>query len=167
VSQVRGSKSFCEGARRGERTLYAMALPGLVRPLEDDLRNLVSHDIGAIVTLTQDPLALPLQYRPLFAQLHLPVENFEAPTIEQLDEFVRFVDEQFDRGVNVAVHCLMGIGRTGTAIAAYRVRRGEKPEEAIENLRKIRNFIETTEQETMIRSYYRHVRADETDKGRQ
>jgi atypical dual specificity phosphatase len=137
-----------------------MALPGLVRLLEDDLKNLVSHDIGAIITLTQDPLVLPLQYRPLFAQLHLPVENFEPPTIEQLDEFVRFVDGQFDRGVNVVVHCLMGIGRTGTAIAAYRVSRGERPEEAIDHLRKIRNFIETTEQEEMVRDYYRHVRGE-------
>jgi atypical dual specificity phosphatase len=137
-----------------------MALPGLVRLLEDDLKNLVSHDIGAIITLTQDPLVLPLQYRPLFAQLHLPVENFEPPTIEQLDEFVRFVDGQFDRGVNVVVHCLMGIGRTGTAIAAYRVSRGERPEEAIDHLRKIRNFIETTEQEEMVRDYYRHLRGE-------
>ena len=159
MSQVCSAKSFCVGAERGQRKLYAMALPGLVRLLEDDLKNLVWHDVGAIVTLTQDRLVLPIQYRPLFAQLHLPVENFEPPTIEQLDEFVRFVNEQFDRGVNVAVHCLMGIGRTGTAVAAYRVSQGESPEDAIEVLREIRNFIETTEQEQMVRAYWRHVRA--------
>ncbi len=88
------------------------------------------------------------------------MENFEPPTIEQLDEFVRFVDDQFDRGVNVAVHCLMGIGRTGTAIAAYRVSKGERPEDAIEALREIRNFIETTEQEEMVWTYYRHVQSE-------
>ena len=104
-----------------------MALPGLIRSVEDDLKMLIAHDVGAIVTMTQDPLVLPLQFRPLFAQLHLPVENFEPPTIDQIDRFVSFVDGQFDRGVNVAVHCLMGIGRTGTAIAAYRVSRGEAP----------------------------------------
>jgi atypical dual specificity phosphatase len=155
-----GRGSFCVGAVRGERTLFAMAYPGLVRPIEDDLKNLVSHDVGAIVTLTQDPLVLPIQFRPLFRQLHLPVENFEAPTIKQIEEFVAFVDAQFDRGVNVAVHCLMGIGRTGTVIAAYRVGLGESPRDAIENLRKIRNFIETKEQEEIVERYWRHLRRE-------
>jgi atypical dual specificity phosphatase len=153
-----GRGSFCVGAERGERRLFAMAHPGLVQPVEDDLKNLITNDVGAIVTLTQDPLILPIQFRPLFRQLHLPIENFEAPTIKQIEEFVAFVDAQFDRGVNVAVHCLMGIGRTGTVIAAYRVSRGERPDEAIENLRKIRNFIETKEQEEIVERYRRHLR---------
>jgi atypical dual specificity phosphatase len=158
--QVQSKKSFCVGAERGPHKLFAMAVPGLIRPVEDDLKMLVAHDVGAIVTMTQDPLVLPLQFRPLFAQLHLPVENFEAPTINQIDRFVAFVNDQFDRGVNVAVHCLMGIGRTGTAIAAYRVSRGEMPHTAIEELRKIRNFIETKEQEEMVEAYWRHLRVE-------
>jgi len=156
--QVQNKKSFCVGARRGRHELYAMALPGLVRSVEDDLKTLIAHNVGAIVTMTQDPLILPLQFRHFFAQMHLPVENFEPPTIDQIERFVAFVNEQFDRDVNVAVHCLMGIGRTGTAIAAYRVSRGETPDQAIAGLREIRNFIETTEQEEMIRAYYRHLK---------
>lgn len=158
--QVQNKKSFCVGAERGPRKLFAMALPGLVRSVEDDLKTLISHDVGAIVTMTQDPLVLPLQFRPLFAQMHLPVENFEPPTIEQIDRFIVFVNEQFDRGVNVAVHCLMGIGRTGTAIAAYRVSLGQTPQQAIEELRQIRNFIETKEQEDMVEAYWRHLRGE-------
>ncbi len=161
MSQVQNKKSFCVGAQRDRHRLYAMALPGLVRSVEDDLKALISHDVGAIVTMTQDPLILPLQFRPLFAQLHLPVENFEPPTIDQIGQFVAFVNDQFDRNVNVAVHCLMGIGRTGTAIAAYRVSLGESPREAIDGLREIRNFIETKEQEEMVWEYYRYVRAEQ------
>ncbi len=155
-----GKRSFCAAAGRDGHTLFAMAVPGLVQPIEDDLKMLIAHNVGAIVTMTQDPLVLPLQFRPLFAQLHLPVENFEPPTIDQIERFVAFVDEQFDRDVNVAVHCLMGIGRTGTAVAAYRVSRGETPDEAIDGIRKIRNFIETKEQEEIVRTYYRHLRKD-------
>jgi atypical dual specificity phosphatase len=149
--------SFCVGATRNEHKLYAMAMPGLVSPIDDDLKRLISHDVGAIVTLTDQPLLLPLQYRPLFSQQHLPVENWEPLTLEQMEQFVAYVDAEFDRGVNVAVHCLMGIGRTGTAIAAYRVSRGERPQEAIDNLRKIRRFIETGEQEEMVFEYYRRL----------
>jgi len=142
--------SFTAAAWRDEHILYASAFPGFVRPLEDDLLLFRDHGIGAVVTLTENPLLLPLKFRPYFAQLHLPVENLEPPTLPQLDRFVAFVDEQFDRGVNVAAHCLLGVGRTGTAIAAYRVSRGEEPERAISELRRIRNFIETTEQEEII-----------------
>ena len=152
------NSSFCAGAINGERTLFAMTMPGLVRPLDDDLNILIENDVGAIVTLTEDSILIPLPYRKRFKLLHLPVENLEPPTLKQVIRFVDFVDSEFSRGVNVAVHCLMGIGRTGTMIASYRVSRGEGPQEAIDNMREIRNFIETKEQEEIVHKYHRHIR---------
>lgn len=146
--------SFVAAAGWGEHILFASAFPGFVRPLEDDLLLIRDHGVGAIVTLTQEPLHLPLKFRPYFSQLHLPVENLEPPTPSQLDRFVAFVDGQFDRDVNVVAHCLLGVGRTGTAIAAYRVSRGEDPQTAISEMRKIRNFIETPEQEEAVTRYH-------------
>lgn len=134
-----------------------MAIPGLVKPLEDDLKMLMENDVGAIVTLTEHSILIPLPYRKFFNILHLPVENLEPPTLKQVKRFVDFVNFEFSRGVNVVVHCLMGIGRTGTMIAAYRVSLGEGPDEAISNLRAIRNFIETKEQEEMVHIYHRHL----------
>ncbi len=154
---ARINSSFCAGAINGERKLFAMTMPGLVRPLDDDLNILIENDVGAIVTLTEDSILLPLPYRKRFKLLHLPVENLEPPTLKQVIRFMDFVDAEFSRGVNVAVHCLMGIGRTGTMIAAYRVRMGEGPQEAIDNLREIRNFIETKEQEEIVHKYHRYI----------
>ena len=151
------TRSFVAAAVRDDRILYASAFPGFVRPFEDDLLFIRDHGVGAIVTLTQEPLLLPLKFRPYFAQLHLPVENLEPPTLSQLDRFVAFVDEQFNRGVNVVAHCLLGVGRTGTAIAAYRVSRGEHPHTAISEMRKIRNFIETPEQEEAVTRYHKRL----------
>jgi len=150
--------SFVAAAVRGDRTLFASAFPGFVRPMEDDLLFIRNHGVGAIVTLTEQPLLLPLKFRAYFAQLHLPVENLEPPTLSQLDRFVAFVDEQFNREVNVAAHCLLGVGRTGTAIAAYRVSRGEEPGEAISRMRSIRNFIETPEQEEVVSRFQERLR---------
>jgi len=152
------TRSFVAAAGRDDHILFASAFPGFVRPLEDDLLFIRDHGVGAIVTLTQDPLLLPLKFRPYFFQLHLPVENMEPPTLTQLDRFVSFVDEQFDRDVNVVAHCLLGIGRTGTAIAAYRVSQGEVPEKAISEMRQIRNFIETPEQEEAVTRYHDRLR---------
>ena len=150
--------SFSVGAERGERKLFGMAHPGLTKPFEDDLKFLLENGVGAIVTLTEDELFLPLPYRKLFRQLHLPVENLEPPSLKQVIKFVKFVDEEFERGVNVAVHCLIGVGRTGTLIAAYRVSMGEEPHDAISNLRKLRRAIENKEQEGMVYEYHKFIK---------
>jgi len=152
------TRSFVAAAGRDGNILFASAFPGFIRPLEDDLLFIRDHGVGAIVTLTQEPLLLPLKFRPYFFQLHLPVENLEPPTLSQLDRFVAFVDDQFDRGVNVVAHCLLGVGRTGTAIAAYRVSRGEQPQTSISEMRKIRNFIETPEQEEAVTRYHNRLK---------
>jgi atypical dual specificity phosphatase len=149
--------SFCVGATRDSRKLFGMAHPGLLRGLEEDLELFVKNDIGAIVTLTEHDLILPLPYRSFFRQLHLPIENFGPPTLTQVIQFVRFVDAEFQRGVNVVAHCIMGIGRTGTMLAAYRVRLGEYPDDAIASLRALRPFIETPEQEGMVHAYHEYL----------
>ena len=151
--KAKTKRSFCAAAKHGERTLFATTMPGLIRSLDDDLKMFIENDVGAIVTLTENMFLLPLPYRKTFKTLHLPIENLEPPTIKQVRKFVDFVDEEFTRGVNVVAHCLLGIGRTGTMIAAYRVSLGEAPDEAISNLRAIRNFIETPEQERMVYQY--------------
>jgi atypical dual specificity phosphatase len=150
--------SFSIGAAKGNRKLFGMAHPGLVRPFEDDLQFLLENGVGALVTLTEDELFLPLPYRKLFHQLHLPIENLEPPTLKQIIRFVKFVDDEFVRGVNVAVHCLIGVGRTGTLIASYRVSMGEEPYDAISNLRKKRRAIETEEQGEMVYEYHRFLK---------
>jgi ADP-ribosyl-[dinitrogen reductase] hydrolase len=59
-----------------------------------------------------------------------------------------------DAGRTVAIHCRMGLGRTGTLAGILLVERGLAPGEAIAAIRRARRgSIETIRQEAMIRAW--------------
>jgi atypical dual specificity phosphatase len=89
-----------------------------------------------------------------FAQLSLPVRDFHPPTPGQLDAAVEFLEHAVNTGGACAVHCGAGLGRTGTVVAAWLVRRGRTPREAILEVRRRRpGSIETREQEAAVAAY--------------
>ena len=67
----------------------------------------------------------------------IPVKDYRAPSVEQLDEFVALVDGAGAKA-KMLVHCEGGIGRTGTMAAAYWIARGLTAADAIARIRKAR-----------------------------
>jgi protein-tyrosine phosphatase len=66
--------------------------------------------------------------------LHEPVPDMEAPTVGQLVEILRWIGE-----APSLVHCIGGIGRTGTVIASWLiVERGMPAHEALDTVRSLR-----------------------------
>lgn len=63
------------------------------------------------------------------------VDDFTAPTLDQLFEFNEFVDRKFKEGKRVLTHCYAGRGRTGTFLASRLVWRGTSVEEAVKDIR--------------------------------
>jgi atypical dual specificity phosphatase len=117
------------------------ALAGCSRPgarghdLDRDLEELRGHGVGALLTLTETPLAVGALERHGLLGLHLPVDDFHAPTTGQMLDALAFIDGARAEGVAVAVHCLAGQGRTGTVLAAYLIRGGLPATRAIETVR--------------------------------
>jgi atypical dual specificity phosphatase len=131
-----------------EGRLAGMAMPS-GRPL--DWRELRERGVGALVNMTERRWE-PADLRDSgLAYLHLPVPDFAPPSAAQVEEFLRFCDEQIDDGRGVVVHCRAGMGRTGTMLACYLVHRGMDSEEAIRLVRARRpGSIETMSQEAAV-----------------
>lgn len=134
--------------------LAGCARPGMWGALPDDLQEARSQGITAIVSLTEAPLPIAVLREADMRYLHLPVVDFTPPALEQIEEFVRFVDSVREEGGAVLVHCFAGQGRTGTLLAAYLVKNGLTAKEAISRVREIRpGSIENKSQERMVHRF--------------
>lgn len=131
-------------------------LAGMPYPSGDDLAWVSDQGVSLVVSLTEasvDPDSVEVLGMEL---LHLPIEDFHAPTAEQQLAFVREVQLRRDAGETVAVHCLAGLGRTGTMLATWLVAEGLGADEAIDEIRTLRpGSIETVEQEDAVRRFAR------------
>lgn len=95
-----------------------------------------------------------------------PIGDFGLPTPELMKTILDKIDQSLQAGGRVYVHCWGGIGRTGTTVGCYLVRRGLSGEEALRQLArwwrevpKSRIHIhspETLEQRVFVRDWSRH-----------
>jgi len=119
-----------------------------------DLDELRQQGVGAILTLTEDALEAETLAAHGMAALHLPVPDMTAPLPGQIHEALTFIDRQRIEGHAVAVHCLMGQGRTGTILAARLIRDGMPADEAISRLRQMcPGAIESPAQQEALRRF--------------
>jgi atypical dual specificity phosphatase len=129
--------------------------PGRYGSLEDDLAFLRGEGIQVIISLLETTLNLQDYLREGFELHHFPVEDFTAPTIDQVTEACGIIEETLARGENVLVHCNAGIGRTGALLACFLVHRGMKPTDAVSEIRDKRPMsLETREQGDIVRRYF-------------
>ena len=138
-----------------------MPLPGYRETLDNDLVFLAGEGVDLLVSLTEDALDPDQVQAHGMDPLHIPIEDFTAPEQDQIDEFVATVAERLDEREQVGVHCLGGLGRTGTMLATWFVVEGRTADEAIDHIRELRpGSIETSEQEDAIRLFEERIRSD-------
>jgi protein tyrosine phosphatase (PTP) superfamily phosphohydrolase (DUF442 family) len=97
---------------------------------ERDVRSLHAQGIRAIITLTERPLTAVASISPALLDelslktLHVPIDDFGAPTNEQVAEVIAFIDAMQAAGLPALLHCKVGQGRTGTLLHAYYLTKG-------------------------------------------
>ena len=124
---------------------------------EAELKAVKEQGVQAIVSLTGTPLSPNVVSRLGFEYLHSHISG--APSIEQLDHIIQFVERENAHSKPVLVHCGEGKGRTGTVLAAYLVYHGLSADEAIRMVREKRpGSIENLEQENAVREFEKHLK---------
>ena len=91
----------------------------------DDLEVIRKQGIDAIVNLCAEYCDLhEIEGKTGFEVYYLPIPDENAPEIEDIEKALNWLDEAISMGKKVLVHCRFGIGRTGTFVTAYLVKKG-------------------------------------------
>lgn len=136
-------------------------LAGCGLPVTDDEFDwVVAQGIKSIVTVRE--VALPSDWfnGGDIDYLHLAVEDFGAPNLEELVQAVDFIDQQISSGRPVMVHCAAGKGRTGAVLAAYLVKKQSlTADQAIDKVRDMRpGSVQSISQETAVSMYEKYLK---------
>ena len=124
---------------------------------EDAIAWLRKLGVKALLSLAEEPLPADLLAKYELQMKHLPVADFTAPTLDQIEQALAIIDGFLAHGLPVAVHCAAGLGRTGTVLACYLISQGSSARDAIERVRTERpGSIETPEQVAAVEAYEQH-----------
>jgi protein tyrosine phosphatase (PTP) superfamily phosphohydrolase (DUF442 family) len=136
---------------------YQMVTPNFLRggqPDQQGLQWLAAHGADLEIDLRgsdrdnawSPPTDYPLQvYR-------IAIEDFQSPTLAQVEEFIQLLDRAKANEETVFVHCKAGIGRTGLMTACWKVSQGLSADEALEAER-IHSYHGSLKQEQFVRDF--------------
>ncbi|MCB9737971.1 MAG: dual specificity protein phosphatase family protein [Deltaproteobacteria bacterium] len=146
--------------------LFLTLCPGRTdrgRDLEADLATIAGHGVHHVVCLCSERELQDAGVGDYEARLqahglvlhHEVVADQGAPPTDADDKIARLDQVLLGRGVDVVVHCMGGLGRTGLLAAALLIRRGMGADEAIAAIRAVRSprAVETEAQEAWLRGY--------------
>jgi len=123
------------------------------------LRWIEEQGVNSVLTLTESPLPKEWFEGSRLSAKHVRMVDHAPPPQDALRESSAFIASQLAEGRSVLVHCLAGVGRTGSVIAAYLIEyEGKTAEGAMDYLRELRPGSVEGPQESAVREYERVVR---------
>lgn len=129
-------------------------------PSRDDIETtrkrvaeLIRFGVRSIVDLTADgdariayaPLleSEAILYQTVVNRMNFPIDDFSAPSINQMAAILAWIDNEIAAGKLVYGHCLAGIGRTGMMVGCFLVNQGYTGEAALERIQILRSDTPT------------------------
>lgn len=131
--------------------LAGCPMPGIVAPLEYDLAALKDVGITVLVNLTDRELPADILAQYGIRSVQFKIEDRRAPPIMWIKMLLVQIDKLLAKGDVLAVHCLAGLGRTGTVLGAWLIKKGLTAEETLKRLRQIdAGYVQSKEQEDLL-----------------
>jgi atypical dual specificity phosphatase len=138
-----------------ENKLAAMAYP----ESEDAFTLLYALGIRAVLNLSEAPYPYETPNKIGMLTRHIPIMDYTAPTLQQVKQALAMISSCLDRNMPVAVHCIAGLGRTGTILACYLVGMEMPANNAMIIIREWRpGSIEGPDQEAVVYEYERFIK---------
>jgi len=127
-----------------------------------DLIALKQQGVGALVRLVEpyEAWVTPKEINEVgLEDYNEPIPDFHAPTQEQIDKIITYIDSHIENGIPVGVSCNAGIGRSGVILACLLVHRGLTARDALELVRKKRGRgPEVPEQIIAVEEYWLRIK---------
>lgn len=126
---------------------------GMPKPPIDEIPSLYKNGLRAVASFLESDDNLQEYRDNNIETCWIPVEDDEAPTREQAEEFTAFVEKAKNQNLALAVHCKGGNGRAGTMLASYYTLQGKDADEVLAWMRSINpKAVRTETQEKFLRS---------------
>ncbi|WP_297436037.1 dual specificity protein phosphatase family protein [Thermococcus sp.] len=124
-------------------------------PMRSELDE-VSKVFDAVVVLVEEyapPYPLEEWRKRNVEVFHSPIPDFSAPSLNQLLEILRWIEARVAEGKRVLIHCMGGLGRSGTVAVAWVMYSEDVPlREALRKVRSLRSgAVETEEQMEVLK----------------
>ncbi len=120
----------------------------------DDLDAIRAQGVDAIVNLCGEFCDLyEIEEKTGFEVYYLPIPDESAPDMEDMEKALAWLDEAVYLGKKILVHCRFGIGRTGTFVTAYLIRKGLGLKLAARKLKKSRANPSAYSQWRLVKKY--------------
>ena len=121
-----------------------------------DLDDIRLSGIDAIVNLCAEFCDLhELEEKSGFEVYYLPVWDEDAPAMKEMENALAWLDEAIYLGKKVLIHCRHGIGRTGTFLTSYLIRRGLGLKLATMTLKKTKATPSSYTQHKLLKKYHK------------
>ena len=130
------------------------------QPLVSDIRRLLALDVRGVINMCEEFDGHVEAYSDAgITQLHLPTTDFTAPSLENIQRGIQFIDGMHAQGHAVYIHCKAGRGRSATVALCWLMHENRiPPSEALRRLAtKRRQVSRSIAQRRVVQQYWELV----------